>query len=172
MTLSAATLGFTPVVNEKIFLFTPNKAAVLDGVKVKATHQARRVASPPGEFLETTNPAEQTPGAVNNIALPTAIVINEIMYHHRPQYRDGATAYAESGEQWVELFNRSGAAVDVSGWKLDDAIGFTFPAATSIPASGYVVIAGNVAAFNAAHPGVTALGPFSGGLSRDRKSVV
>ena len=172
VTFNAATLGFTPLVDEKLFLYTTGKAVVLDGVKVKATHQARRVASPPGEFLETTNPAEQTPGAVNNVALPTAIVINEIMYHHRPQFRDGATPYVESSEQWVELFNKSGTAVNVGGWKFDDAIGYTFPAGTSIAAGGYVVVANDVAAFAAAHPGVTALGSFSGGLSSSGERLV
>ena len=172
VTFNAAALGFTPLVSEKLFLYTTGKAVVLDGVKVKATHQARRVSSPPGEFLETTNAAEQTPGAVNNVALPTAIVINEIMYHHRPQFRDGAVPYAENGEQWVEIYNKSGAAVDVSGWKFDDAIGFTFPVATSIPAGGYVVIAKDVTAFAAAHPGVTALGPFTGGLSNSGERLV
>jgi hypothetical protein len=165
VTFNAAQLGFTPLADEKLFLYTPARAVVLDAVKVKPRHQARRVATPPGEFLETTNPAEQTPGAVNNVALPTGIVINEIMYHHRPQYRDGAVPLAVNKEQWVELYNKSGAAVDVSGWKLDDAIGFTFPPGTSIPAGGFMVVADDLVTFNAAHPGVTALGPISGSLS-------
>ena len=172
VTFDAAALGFAPVADEKVFLFTPGRAAVLDGVKVKATHQARRVASPPGEFLETLNAAEQTPGAVNNVALSTAVVMNEIMFHHRPQFRDGAIPFAVNDEQWVELFNRTGADVEVSGWQFDDAIGYTFPAGTSIPANGYIVVANNVAAFNAAHPGVTALGPFSGGLSNAGERLV
>ncbi len=172
VTFDAATLGFAPLADEKVFLFTPGHAAVLDGVKVKTTHQARRVASPPGEFLETLNVAEQTPGAVNNVALSTAIVINEIMFHHRPQFRDGATPFAVKGEQWVELFNRTGADVDVSGWKFDDAIGCTFPVGTSIPANGFIVVSNDVAAFNAAHPGVTAVGPFSGGLSDSGERLV
>ena len=165
VTFDAATLGFMPALNEKVFLYSTGKVSVLDGVKLKAAHQARRVASPPGEFLETTNAAEQTPGAMNNVALPSAIVMNEIMYHHRPQFRDGAVPFAVNDEQWIELFNRSSADVDVSGWRFDDAVAFTFPAGTSIPAGGFVVVAGNVSAFLAAHPGVTAMGPFSGGLS-------
>src|SRR5262249_37686265 len=131
-----------------------------------------RVASPPGEFLETTNPAEQTPGAVNNVVLPSAIVINEIMYHHRPQYRDGAVPFAVNDEQWVELYNRSATAVDVGGWQLDDAIGYTFPTGTSIPSGGFAVVANDVAAFAAAHPGVPVLGPFSGSLSHTGERLV
>ena len=45
-----------------------------------------------------------------------------------------------SPEEWVELHNRTAAAVDISGWKLDDAIAFTFPAATTIPAGGFLVV--------------------------------
>ena len=87
---------------------------MLDGAIVKENHQARRLAAQgataPGEFLETRNASEQTRGALNNVVLPTAIVINEIMYHHRPQYRDGATPFAANNEQWVELHNRSADA--------------------------------------------------------------
>ena len=168
LTLSAAQLGFTPAIGERIFLYNPGVVKVLDAARVKVRHQARRITGtglPPGEFLETVNPAEQTPGAANNVVLPTGVVINEIMYHRRPQYRDGATPFAESAEQWVELFNRSGAAVDLSGWQLDDGISFTFPAASTLAPGAFLVIAKDVTAFNAAHPGVTALGPFSGNLS-------
>ena len=172
LVLDSTQLGFTPAEDEKLFLYTPNRTAVLDGVKVKPTHQARRVASPPGELLETINPAEQSPNAINNITLPTAIVINEIMYHHRPQFRDGATPFVANDEQWIELFNRSGADVDVSGWSFDDGIGFTFAAGTTIPAGGYAIIAKDPAAFNAAHPGVTAVGPFTRALANAGERIV
>ena len=174
LTLSAAQLGFTPINAERLFLYSPGMVKVLDAVRVKTHHQARRTSGtglPPGEFLETVNVAEQTPGAANNVALPTGVVINEIMYHRRPQYRDGATPFVESAEQWIELFNRSGAAVDLSGWQLDGGINFTFPAASSLAPGAYLVIAKNIAAFNTAHSGVTAIGPFSGNLSDSGERV-
>ena len=166
VTFSAAQLGFAPALDEKVFLYGPSKFTVLDAVKVKATHQVRRSAGAQSDFLETLNPAEQTPGVANVIALQTGIAINEIMYHHRPQYWDAATPFVPNQECWIELHNRTtGAAIDVSGWKLDDAVGYTFPVGSSIPAQGFVVVANDAVAFNAAHPGVVAAGSFSGGLS-------
>jgi Concanavalin A-like lectin/glucanases superfamily/Lamin Tail Domain/CotH kinase protein len=169
LSFTSAQLGFTPASGEILFLFTTARSAVLDGAIVKLNHQARRLpqqgVATPGEFLETTNPAEQTPGAINNVALPSAIVINEIMYHHRPQFRDGPTPFAVNNESWVELHNKSATPVDVSGWRLRDAVDFTFPAGSSIAAGGFAVIANDKAAFDASHPGVSAAGQFSGGLS-------
>ena len=175
VSFTAAELGFTPVSGETLFLYTTAKAAVLDGAIVKMNHQARRLApqgvAAPGEFLETGNVAEQTPGAVNNVALNGSIVINEIMYHRRPQYRDGVTPFALNNESWVELHNKSGVAVDVSGWRLRDGVSFNFPPASSIPAGGFVVIANDKVAFDASHPGVVAAGQFSGGLSNAGERV-
>ncbi len=166
-TFTAAQLGFTPVAGEKVFLYTTAKAAVVDGAIVKMNHQARRLAvtTVPGEFLETAKVAEQTPGAINKVALNSAIVVNEVMYNHRPQFRDGAVPYVVNNEEWIELHNRSGAAVNVSGWHLRDAVDFTFPDGTSIAAGGFAVIANDKAAFDTSHPGVVAVGQFSGSLS-------
>lgn len=52
-------------------------------------------------------------------------------------------------DEWVEFYNTTAAPVDVSGWQFarrtnagtSDAILYTFPAATTIPAGGYYVIA-------------------------------
>jgi hypothetical protein len=63
------------------------------------------------------------------------VVINEFAYD------DTSTDTIE----YVELYNRSGAAVDISGWVLDaaDLIGanlvYTVPAATILPAGGFYV---------------------------------
>ncbi len=172
VTFSSTQMGFAPVENEFLYLYGPGKFTVIDAVKVKATHQAKRSSNVRSDFLETINLAEQTPGAVNNVALTTGIVINEIMYHHRPQYRDGATPYLANEEAWIELYNRSGASIDIGGWKLDDAVSYTFPLGTVIAPGGFAVIANDAATFNAAHPGVTAVGAFSGGLSNRGERIV
>ena len=75
-----------------------------------------------------------------------------------------------SPEQWIEIYNKSGAAVNLAGWHFTDGIDFTFPNdASSILAAGqYAVIVWDVVAFNALHPGVTKVfGPFSGSLKSD-----
>ncbi|MFN0129829.1 MAG: lamin tail domain-containing protein [Verrucomicrobiales bacterium] len=72
--------------------------------------------------------------------------------------------------EFVELHNPGGVAVNLSGWRLEDAISFTFPAGASISAGGYVVVAENAAAYQAAY-GVAPAGVFAGGLSSDGERV-
>jgi hypothetical protein len=43
-----------------------------------------------------------------------AVVISEIMYN--PAGADGSNPVSE----WVEIYNSGDAAVDISGWRLDD----------------------------------------------------
>ncbi len=93
-----------------------------------------------------------TPGAANfstppALATPAAhvagdVVINEIFYAARPTYADpnNAIAYAEHTDEWIELHNRSAAPVSLAGWQLDDAVGYTFPAGTTLAAGGFLVV--------------------------------
>ncbi len=165
LVLNEAVTGLHPLDGDKIFLYSAANATVVDGVIVKAQrHLLRRpsvAGSGPGEFVAAEAPADITPGAPNQITLPSAVVINEIMYHRRPQF----SPYVENDEEWVELYNKSAAPVDLAGWKLDDGISFTFPPLTVIPAGGYLCVSNDMAAFAAAHPGVPVAGEFSGGLS-------
>lgn len=70
------------------------------------------------------------------------VVINEILYHKRPQYRSEvpAVAYAENAEEFVELHNHSAADVNLGGWRLTDAVSYTFPPGTVIAAGGFLVV--------------------------------
>ena len=91
-------------------------------------------------------------------ATPT-IVINEIHYNP-PSSPDPA--------DWVELYNPGASAVDISGWQFqDESAAYTIPAATSIPAGGYLVIVQNTTAFYAVYgAGVSNyIGPMPFGLS-------
>ncbi len=66
-------------------------------------------------------------------AAPGAVVINEVAW---------AGSSDSANDEWIELYNTTGAAVELSGWKLrDDGVdAFTFPAGASVAAHGYVVI--------------------------------
>ncbi|MHA3772540.1 lamin tail domain-containing protein [Verrucomicrobiota bacterium sgz303538] len=74
------------------------------------------------------------------------VVINELMYH--PPTENPA-------EEWVELYNSGGTAVDVSGWQFTSGVQFTIPAGKSIAPGGYLVIAADASAFAAKYPGVS-----------------
>ena len=43
--------------------------------------------------------------------------------------------------EWIELYNRSQDPVDLSGWQLDKAVDFEFPAGTTLAAGEYLVVA-------------------------------
>ena len=73
--------------------------------------------------------ASSTYGATNTSPAVGPVVISEVMYHP-----------AAAGDEYVELRNTTGAAIDLTGWRLDGGIEFTFPDGASIPASGYVLV--------------------------------
>ena len=74
--------------------------------------------------------------------LTGTVVLNEILYHKRPHYRSTvpAASYAENAEEFIELHNTGAAAVDLSGWKFTDAVSYTFPGGSTIPAGGFLVV--------------------------------
>jgi hypothetical protein len=87
--------------------------------------------------------------------LPDTAVIHE--FHYNP-------ADDTSPEEFVELHNPGDTALDLSGWTLSDAIAFTFPSGTTIPAGGYLVVAENPTVILEKFS-VTALGPWTGKLN-------
>ena len=111
-------------------------------------------SSKQGYFLEPT------PGGPNigqPVDDPTQlIVISEIMYH---------PATENDLEEYIELYNRGIAAVDLLDWQFDDGVGYTFPAVTLQPGD-YLVVAADTATFTAKYPTVTNfVGGWTGQLS-------
>ncbi|HEY2342366.1 MAG TPA: CotH kinase family protein [Chthoniobacteraceae bacterium] len=86
------------------------------------------------------------------------VVINEIYYDPQEKTKQS---------RFVELYNSSDAAVDLSKWHFANEIQYIFPDGTSIAPHGFTVVAQNLqvfaAEFGADKP---ALGPFSGGFHR------
>lgn len=154
-------LGFSlSAAGETIYLVSPDRARVIDAIKFggqengvssgrsgDGTPGIRRLASP-------------TPGQGNTGLRPESIVINEIMYHPISDRDD---------EQYVELYNRSAVPADLSGWRFTSGIDFRFPAGTSIPSGGYLVIAQDAEHLRTIYPNLTTancLGNFDGTLKR------
>ena len=163
LALGTNELGFAVQTGDKLFLLGPN-LSVLDAVKTSSRLQGRLSSDPSGSWLY---PSVPTPGATNQFALHHEIVINEILYHHAPAYvtNTGSITFVPNDEQWIELYNRSSSAVDLSGWRLDDAVEFRFPLNTVLAADGYLVVANHAAALRAQYPAITVLGDFHGKLS-------
>jgi hypothetical protein len=99
-------------------------------------------AASPGSFVTTP-------------LVPNTAVINEL--HYRPEDKT-------SVEDFIELHNPGDAALDLSGWTLSDAVTFTIPGGTTLPAGGYLVIAENPAVILSKY-GKPALGPWTGKLN-------
>lgn len=89
------------------------------------------------------------------------VVIHEV--HYDP-------ADETSAEEFIELHNTGSSTVDLSGWTLAEAVDFTFPAGTGIPAGGYLVVAEDPATLTSIH-GVSSEGPWEKGLNNDGETI-
>jgi len=84
-----------------------------------------------------------------------AVVINEINYHPDTD---------EEMEEFVELYNTSASAVDISNWRFVKGIDFTFPAGTTIAGHGYLVVARDQAYLASLFDISNVIGDFNGRL--------
>jgi hypothetical protein len=73
----------------------------------------------------------RTLGAANSGPRIGPVVISEIMYNPNGGNDD---------LEYIELLNITGAPVDVSNWKIDRGVDFTFAPGATIPAGGVVVL--------------------------------
>jgi hypothetical protein len=157
-------LGFAPEpAGGKIYLVSADQTRVLDAVKFKALENGVSSGRSPDGHPATRRLAAVTPGQPNSAPRLDPIVINEIMY--APISRD-------DDDEYIELYNRSNAAVDLSGWRFTSGIDFTFPAGATIPADGYVVVAKNLSRALANYAQLKAtntFGNFSGQIKADER---
>lgn len=86
------------------------------------------------------------------------IVISEINYH------PGDRADLKNLE-FVEIASTLPWTEDLGGFQLTGEISYTFPAGTSIPAGGYLVVAAVPADVQSAHSLTGVLGPYTGALN-------
>lgn len=84
-------------------------------------------------------------GAAPLAAMSPPVVINELNYH---------AGSDNPADDFVELYNRGGSAVDLSGWRIDGT-GYTFPGGASIAPNGFVVVRGTDYAGSLSNSGET-----------------
>ncbi len=129
------------------------------GVQVGATPTATPTETPtltptatstatPTETPTATPTATHTP-IYTPTATPTYVPGQEpgprfSEIHPLPVLDWNLSGRVDGGDAWLELYNTSTAAVDMSGWLLEfyggDSWAYTFPAGTVIPGNGYKVI--------------------------------
>ncbi|MGC9034604.1 MAG: lamin tail domain-containing protein [Verrucomicrobiia bacterium] len=116
------------------------------------------------------------------------VVISEIMYNPQP-ILSGTNLVNNTADEFIELYNPNDYSVALydanyptNTWKLRDAVEFSFPPGTAIPARGFIVIVGFdpmydtnlLASFTNRYsltPNVRLFGPFNGNLDNAGESV-
>ncbi|MFT5109060.1 MAG: hypothetical protein ACI9UA_004706, partial [Pseudoalteromonas tetraodonis] len=118
-TIDATTLGFTPADNNRLFLYTAGKGALIDTVRVD--NQLRgRSPDATGSWL---NPDTATFGAINAVTVNDSIVINEIFYNAYPVRASSGTPATFASVQVMDFdhqwrFNLdAGTAGLPAGWE-------------------------------------------------------
>ncbi len=97
-----------------------------------------------------------------NASFADKILINEVMFN---------PPSGQSADEWLELHNVGDVLVNLNGWRFSRGLDFTFPN-VAIPADGYLIVAANVAAFQAKYPAVTnVVGPWTGGLANSDETI-
>jgi len=160
LSLDETQLGFRlSAAGETVYLVSSDGLRVLDTVRLDAQENGISFGRTPDGSSELRRLAARTPGAANGSWRIEDVVINEIYY--QPITRDDA-------DEFVELFNRSGASVDLSGWRFESGVSFTFPEGTQVPAGGFVVVGRDRQRLLANHPSLNpaiTFGNWNGSLS-------
>ena len=122
-----------PPVRDMVFVGLVDPAGrIVDAFSFRPTIDGASEARIPDGTGDMEPAADPTPGAPNTVSVPTGIVINEIHYH--PIDEDGS-------REFIELWNRGGAEVDISGWSFTNGITFTFPETTRLAPGAFLVLA-------------------------------
>lgn len=160
LTLDENELGFALNSDgETLYLIAATRDRVVDAYRFRGQPVETTIGRYPDGSNQWTQLSSPSPDFPNTGPRVGNVVINEIMYN--PISR-------ESRDEYVELHNRSGSAIDISTWRIRGDISYTFPSGTMLPAQGYVVIANDrehLTAKYAALSGSNTFGNFNGNLS-------
>jgi hypothetical protein len=97
----------------------------------------------------------------SRLVLDSTVVFNELMYNPS----------GDGTPEWIELHNQMAVNIDISRWRLQNGVEYTFPANTVVPGGGYVVIAADPSALQAATGFSNAFGPFTGQLANQGEQI-
>lgn len=90
------------------------------------------------------------------------VLISEIMYHASSQ---------DQREEFIELYNPGLLPINLSGWRFDSGVDYTFPNVMLSPGQ-YLAVAADLAAFLAKYPTVTnVVGGYLGQLSNQGETI-
>jgi len=130
-----------------------------------AVAQTRRVDTPDIEITLAGDAQLTAFLDADTTTIADPIVITEINFKSAPE--------ADS-DDWIELYNRTATAVDLTGWQFTDGAGhaYAFPPETVFWPDSYLVLCRDRIKFKAVHPHVkNLLGNFVFGLGSEGESV-
>jgi hypothetical protein len=160
------TLGFALGADgESIYFKNAARTRVIDAVRFGGQENGVATGRYPDGADQFYRLTAKTSGTSNAPIRLSDVIINELMYHPITENDD---------DQYIELYNRTGSPVNLSGWTIDDGVSYTFPNGATIAANGYVVVANVRASFLANYPTVNpniVFGDFSGNLSGSSERV-
>ena len=146
----------------KLYLIDSNNNVITATVIDRPSGDRNAVQTYPAGSSEWFSTPTASRDAANNPARTEDIVINEIMYDPISKLRRG---------EFIELYNRGGSTIDLSGWKFADGVNFTFPSGTTIGAGSYLVVASDSAYMSETYGAIPLVGDFSGQLSNGGELV-
>jgi hypothetical protein len=173
LVLDASVLGFSPVATGTYSLLESDGLTLVDSLDVAISRTDLGCGRQPDGGRDAYVSAA-TPGASNEFTPEKAVIIHEVFFAPRFEPPAGACLRdCSDRHQWIELHNRSGAAIDVSSWRIDKAVEYAFGPGTSIPGGGFLVVAASRATFQADHPGLAvAPGEWMGNLGRREDTII
>jgi hypothetical protein len=120
-------------------------AANLPSAPATATSTATATAAATNTPTATSTPtASTTPTPTSSpTTAPVAVSLNEFMPNPAADWNNDGIL-GDDNDEYIELYNATDFAVDLSGWKLDDIAGggsspYTLPAGTTIAAHSFLV---------------------------------
>ena len=142
--LDETQLGFRlNAAGETWFLLDSNATRVIDAARFGGQENGVSSGRSPDGSPTIRRLASVTLGTANAPWRVEDVVINEIMYN---------PISMDSDDEYVELHNRSGSTVDLSGWKFTEGISYEFPSHTTLAAGGYLVVARSAARLMTNYP--------------------
>ncbi len=129
----------------QVFFVDGTNSAVIDGLRYGAQDNAVSIGRAPNGLGDFVRLASITSGTSNAAARVDPVVISEIMYH--PTSEPQGVNY-----EFIELYNRSAALVDLRTWRLRGSIQVDFTDASrsyTIAAGGRLVVPGDRGDFRA-----------------------
>jgi len=102
-------------------------------------------------------------GSSDFIILPELVSVTQL---------SSAVEGGESPEEWIELYNKGTSTVDLSGWKLEDAIDYEFEVGTNLASGEYIVVARDAAQMQSKYPSIRVIGDYEGRCSNKSERIV